>query len=663
MLEHEARKSSTPPRLSQDYCLEPLVSGFGGSDAEALWPSRHRSLAQRPVLRRVLLAATAAVLLGTSLYASAVLGFPRPLALVTSAIPGRASQHSASEVVDLFQDIRKFRIRNYHMEGDANKAERDQLVALHAEVAHLQILLGRADRLAEVADLQADIVRLKSMLLEEGRAGVADDAGNQSKHRGEQVLGLKHARGGHREAAASKTPAPTSAPTPAPTPHSTLPPTLGQRKSNMSTAGAAGWYDGGEDQSCEVGCAAQNLRCSEKAFAAENSVVAQSDKVLRLIKSVGGQTVATACDDQFGESPDVPLWSNTFCFSSKAARAAPTFDCGVVPMPFGEGKHRLCFCVADEAKTAAGEHASAGTCAATNQNCTASRCCQIAGQVCFEKDPGWAVCSYDCIPDIHLRDPLKYQTPWSCDILAPPHTPKYPTLFCFLAMQSSGMELDVVQHQVQIKAGIFSCQAYEVFSDKVMSLGSDVRTLKLNQFAARSGVQGALTATWVNTNAFIEAWEAVMSNVRMWRCEWVVKVDPDAVFFPARLRVLLRDLQHEVQEQDTDKGAYLRNCNADNLQLYGSMEVVSRNALYRFRHHVSECSSADVKRMGEDMWMQQCLDKIGAAGIDAWNILDDKYCPATNTHPQPCRFGAAAFHPYKAKEQWSQCWDLARLPP
>merc|ERR1711933_301046 len=52
-------------------------------------------------------------------------------------------------------------------------------------------------------------------------------------------------------------------------------------------------------------------------------------------------------------------------------------------------------------------------------------------------------------------------------------------------------------------------------------------------------VPGQTTNSWLNTKVFMKAWDVVISRKDYLEQSWVVKVDPDAVFFPQRLRVHL----------------------------------------------------------------------------------------------------------------------------
>ena len=105
-----------------------------------------------------------------------------------------------------------------------------------------------------------------------------------------------------------------------------------------------GWYDSGEDQSCDTGCAAFGLVCTEMAFFAHNDDVDTSSEVLALIESVGGSTSDSDCAATYGSNGDVPQWMSGVCHRSSASRALSTFDCTAAPNPQGEGKHRLCYC-------------------------------------------------------------------------------------------------------------------------------------------------------------------------------------------------------------------------------------------------------------------------------------------------------------------------------
>mmetsp|Transcript_3806 Transcript_3806/g.12122 ORF Transcript_3806/g.12122 Transcript_3806/m.12122 type:complete len:435 (+) Transcript_3806:72-1376(+) len=223
-----------------------------------------------------------------------------------------------------------------------------------------------------------------------------------------------------------------------------------------------------------------------------------------------------------------------------------------------------------------------------------------------------------------------------------------PTLFCFSIMRSSGYELSLVRVQLAQGLSIFACDAYTVFSDDVVWLtpGPPVRidseALGMD-LEAPEGVKEHI----LNTEIFLQAWENVRKEGRYKQYEWVVKVDPDAVFFPDRLR---KRLDSEVQEGGSV--LYFLNCQVS-FGLFGALEVFSRKAMEAFYAGLPRCKSeVSWKDVGEDLFMRQCMDHLGVDHAKDYELLADGYC---NTQPSPCSSGQVAFHPFKNVEIYLQC--------
>merc|ERR1712129_387658 len=134
----------------------------------------------------------------------------------------------------------------------------------------------------------------------------------------------------------------------------------------------------------------------------------------------------------------------------------------------------------------------------------------------------------------------------------------------------------------------------------------------------------------------------------------VVKVDPDTVFFPGMLSLHLRSKYGQLAALAGTQGVYVQNCLvAGKLQFFGSTEVLSRAALRRYAARGLVCNSEKDPHMGEDMWMQNCLDKLQVVALKDSEILRDGYCPADKGwQPSHCRFSHAAYHPRKTVSQW-----------
>jgi len=105
-----------------------------------------------------------------------------------------------------------------------------------------------------------------------------------------------------------------------------------------------GWYDGGAQRSCDEGCQAQGLVCTEEQLRAHNSDVGTSEELLAKIRQVGGDTLAPVCGQLWGEEDDVPNWFVGGCHGTLPSRPPSSFSCAARPRGTRLPKHRLCWC-------------------------------------------------------------------------------------------------------------------------------------------------------------------------------------------------------------------------------------------------------------------------------------------------------------------------------
>lgn len=207
--------------------------------------------------------------------------------------------------------------------------------------------------------------------------------------------------------------------------------------------------------------------------------------------------------------------------------------------------------------------------------------------------------------------------------------------------------------------GIFACDDYFVVSEDNVTLGRD-RTGKeivtwVNK-AAAVGMgninAGQKTASWLNTGTFIKAFNMILNDhaERVFRYDWLVKLDPDAVFFPERLRWHLKD--------HTPSRSYLLNCHqrGKNL-LFGALEAFSKQALEAYKDNEWKCKQLGWSGWGEDMFFQRCMDSLGVGAVTDFAVVGDAYCCDAGWCPNgPCTDKwRAAFHPYKDKWSWLKC--------
>mmetsp|Transcript_11558 Transcript_11558/g.41222 ORF Transcript_11558/g.41222 Transcript_11558/m.41222 type:complete len:623 (+) Transcript_11558:74-1942(+) len=309
-------------------------------------------------------------------------------------------------------------------------------------------------------------------------------------------------------------------------------------------------------------------------------------------------------------------------------------------------------------------------CSDAGANCRNTRCCKDSSSSCYQKNKYFATCLPSCTPGVRLADPVGMHEPWTCEALHPRTPPgvlrqvRQPTLylsiFCWSIMRTvkadNGIsELDLIYAQYPLAAGIFGCDEYTLFSDKALD---DIPfTQTISSLQGRNNVPGALTATWVNADDFIEAWDRIIKDGRYRNHDWIVKADPDAVFLPNAMKQVLEKFENL---EGTEQGFYLKNCEAGprNLQLFGSIELLTHDAVSTLGDNRELCRTIDHGLMGEDLWLQLCLDKIGVRPLQDYEFLSDGYCPSAKLNAT-CGPPSVAFHPFKMPDQWLKCWEDA----
>lgn len=175
---------------------------------------------------------------------------------------------------------------------------------------------------------------------------------------------------------------------------------------------------------------------------------------------------------------------------------------------------------------------------------------------------------------------------------------------------------------------------------------------------------GVTTNSFLNTKVFLKAWDLLIKDGRFWEHDWVVKVDPDAVFFPDRLQDRLKPLtSYGLSEGNA---MYIVNCDRqfgaqDTMpaKLFGSLEVFSRNAINAYAHGGAQrCQQMDWKGWGEDYFMQMCMDLLGVEQHADFKMIGDDRCHAASCFDQE----RVAFHDFKDAAGYFKCWYEAMGP-
>jgi hypothetical protein len=226
------------------------------------------------------------------------------------------------------------------------------------------------------------------------------------------------------------------------------------------------------------------------------------------------------------------------------------------------------------------------------------------------------------------------------------------SLFCFSLIIPSSYELNLMQLAYQKNTHIFNCDEYATYSNSVFLVAPGVETLPVNSdLKCESGGE---FGTALNNDIFLEVWRVVIEGQRYAVHDWTVKVDPDCVFIPDRMRSIV------AQHQEFAGGTYLNNCE---FGLHGPLEVFSKWAVEAWKNGRQRCiayfnmkCSGDCK-WGEDMFIDQCLQHLRVYRVDEFNLLTEDHCkPPANW--QTCTTGnkqTAAFHPFKDVGSYDQC--------
>jgi len=217
-----------------------------------------------------------------------------------------------------------------------------------------------------------------------------------------------------------------------------------------------------------------------------------------------------------------------------------------------------------------------------------------------------------------------------------------------------GYEPGLLMAQLGSGLGVFACDGYAVFSNRTVRLDFLANADPPVQTFPVSGPLyaplGGKYHTALNTNVFIRVWKAVIRQGAFRLYDWTVKVDPDAVFLPERLRGLLRRPPLAARQGDgPEEAVYLNNCK---FGLHGPLEVLSRDAVLALIRGLPRCEHLRVQPWGEDWFVDHCLQHLRVRRVDMFNLLSEEHC---GQHPFPCKAASVAFHPFKDVSGYLRC--------
>jgi len=250
---------------------------------------------------------------------------------------------------------------------------------------------------------------------------------------------------------------------------------------------------------------------------------------------------------------------------------------------------------------------------------------------------------------------------------------EWPALFCWLLMQTvdhnplGWSEEKIVKHQLLRGIGIFSCNGWAVMTDVLVALNRwgargfpiipggkpnrwvDMASWAIGDTQAQKGAQ----TNPLNSIVFRTAWNALRGSKQLQSHDWVVKVDPDAVWFPERLRAHLK--MHTPGHGNGLDNIYLKNCQRFNT-MQGPIEVISKKAALSVAAHIKSCGG--VYGSGEDQFMEHCLKQLDIGGLMEQTLLNDLYCDGYSNCKDHWK---VAFHPHKSSFAFDQCYNESLL--
>jgi len=284
-------------------------------------------------------------------------------------------------------------------------------------------------------------------------------------------------------------------------------------------------------------------------------------------------------------------------------------------------------------------------------SCLNSQCCKNPGHKCYQSNEYWASCKYGCTPSENDKCLQLGTRSWA------PQLPGFPTLYCWQLMRPDGYEPDLVRAQVARGAGIFGCDDFDVYSieaDKQLGLtpkGRNVTTV----YCEPHDVGRSKDDTAANTEIFLNAWDAVKARGSWGSHGWTIKMDPDAVVVPNRLRVHIMSAGTDGMEQSV----FFRTCNLqpenpDYPMMYGALEAISRKALDTFFRDGDQCQHwLPMADYGEDLFITKCLQRLGVGALDDYSLVGDDRCKGGACWDHTF----AAFHEFKNVDDWMRCWE------
>ena len=228
------------------------------------------------------------------------------------------------------------------------------------------------------------------------------------------------------------------------------------------------------------------------------------------------------------------------------------------------------------------------------------------------------------------------------------------SLYCFMVCHPN--EANLLRAHLELGT-LHGCDAFDVFSNTThftQSLPGG-----LDMIAAVEGTmdvpKGGPFRTSLNSHIFQQVWRAVFLLGRYRSFDWVVKVDPDTLFFADSVRMRLEGLRPRVQGQHAK--VILLNA-GDNV--HGPLIVISQAAAGAYAADPARCETGvDITEKSEDWYLHSCMNILGVAERRGpWLLKEWRRQETGNNLEQHCTDPhlPSALHPLKSPASLRDCW-------
>lgn len=305
---------------------------------------------------------------------------------------------------------------------------------------------------------------------------------------------------------------------------------------------------------------------------------------------------------------------------------------------------------------AIGERNFVTKCAWAGEDCATSTCCNNEGFVCALQDKTSTACTQTVQKDRWISQKISIPSYWngrngkvlgegrSEFEVKPAHKGEKTagtSLFCLMVYLPNSTEETLVKLAEKNGVSVFGCDD----------------SMTVHAWKSQDSDWDLAASTILNTEVFLSAWQRVRQDGRFAQHDWTLKADPDCVFFADRVRSHLVALRPPAQTP-----LYLKNNDMEpglgNKGFLGAIEVFSTMAMQTYFANAAGCQRTLGTNCGEDTFFKACMDALGVG------FMTDSSIFAPDYNPQVCsKAGRAAFHPFRAANEWQCCVDIVQGLP